>query len=88
MAHTRSARKRMRQNVKRNLKNRAEKGVIKAQVKRVLAAIEAKDKAAAEKELQTATKLLDRAGDKHVVHKNFSARKKSALARKINAITA
>jgi len=78
----------MRQNVKRNLKNRAEKGVIKAQVKRVLAAIEAKDKAAAEKEFQAATKLLDRAGDKHVIHKNLGARRKSALARKINAVTA
>ena len=88
MAHTRSARKRMRQNDRRNLKNRAEKGIVKAQVKKVLAAVDAKDKAAAEKEFQAATKLLDRAGDKHVVHKNFSARKKSALAKKINAITA
>jgi len=78
----------MRQNDRRNLKNRAEKGIVKAQVKKVLAAVDAKDKAAAEKEFQAATKLLDRAGDKHVVHKNFSARKKSALAKKINAITA
>ena len=78
----------MRQNDSRNLKNRADKGVIKAQVKKVMAAIDAKDKVAAEKEFQAATKLLDRAGDKHLVHKNLSARKKSALAKKINAITA
>ena len=88
MAHTRSSKKRVRQNQTLRLHNRSEKGVIKAQIKKVLTAVESKDRAAAEKEFRTVTKLLDRAGTKHLVHKNTTARKKSELAKKVNALSA
>lgn len=88
MAHTRSSKKRVRQNAALRLHNRTQKGTIKAQVKRVLAAVESKDRAAADKEFRTMTKLLDRAGTKHLIHKNMGARKKSELAKKINTISA
>jgi len=84
--HTRSANKRVRQNQTKRLLNRTEKGSIKAQIKKVLAAVEAKDRAAAEKEFKLATRLLDRAGTKHLVHKNLASRRKSSLARKINSL--
>ncbi|HUS58598.1 MAG TPA: 30S ribosomal protein S20 [Planctomycetota bacterium] len=88
MPHTRSSLKRVRQTAKKQQQNRSQKGVLKSQVKKVLAAVQAKDRAAAEKEFQAATKLIDRAGTKQLIHANVAARKKSALAKKINAIKA
>jgi len=76
----------MRQSEARRIHNRSQKGVIKARIKKVLAAVEAKDRVAAEKEFRTVTKLLDRAGDRNLVHPNYAARKKSALAIRINSI--
>jgi len=76
----------VRQSQKKQQQNRSQKGVLKSQIKKVLAAVEAKDRATAEKEFSAATKLLDRAGCKHMVHSNVAARKKSALARKINTL--
>ena len=81
-----SAKKRMRQNEKRRLRNRSRMGVLRSQIRKVRAAIDAGDRDAAEKEFRIATKLLDRAGLKRLVHPNLAARKKSALAKKINAI--
>ena len=86
MPQIKSAKKRMRQDAKRRLKNRSRKGVLRSQIKKVTEAIEAGDREAADKEFKTATKLLDRAGLKRLIHPNLASRKKSALAKKINAI--
>jgi len=83
-----SAKKRMRQNEKRRLRNRSRKGVLRSQIRKVTDAINAGDRDTAEKEFRIATKLLDRAGVKRLVHPNLAARKKSALAKKINALGA
>jgi small subunit ribosomal protein S20 len=83
MAHTRSAEKRLRQNEKRRLRNRAAKKVIKLQVKKFLAAVGGDGDAAAEFKL--AVKKLDKAAAKRVVHPNLAARKKSQLARMLQA---
>ena len=76
----------MRQAEKKVQQNRSQKGVLKSQIKKVLAAVQAKDRTAADKELSIATKLLDRAGSKHLVHTNMAARKKSLLAKKVNSL--
>jgi small subunit ribosomal protein S20 len=55
-------------------------------MKKVSAAVEAGDRATAEKEFQTASKLLDRAGMKRIIHPNAAARRKSSLAKKVNSI--
>ena len=76
----------MRQNEKQRLRNRSHMGVLRSQIKKVMVAIEADDRDAAEKEFRTATKLLDRAGLRRLMHPNLASRKKSALARKLNAL--
>ena len=86
MPQIKSAKKRMRQDAKRRLENRSRKGVLRSHIRKVTEAIEAGDREAADKEFKIATKLLDRAGLKRLIHPNLASRKKSALAKKINAI--
>jgi small subunit ribosomal protein S20 len=76
----------MRQSEKQRLRNRSRKGVLRSQMRKVLSAVEAGDRDAADREFRIATKLLDRAAVKRLVHPNLAARKKSTLAKKINAI--
>ena len=84
MPHTKSAKKRLRQNEKRRLHNRAIKRELKTQVKRV---VEAADGPLDQlrKEYNLAAKKLDHAAAKRVVHPNLAARKKSQLARLVHA---
>ena len=87
MAHTHSAEKRHRQDEKRRLHNRAIKKAIRLQVKTFLTALKAGSPEAAT-EFQKAAKKLDKAAAKRVVHPNLAARKKSQLARQLQAKTA
>ena len=84
MPHTKSAKKRLRQNEKRRLHNRSIKKAIKTQIKRFLAA---KDGPVEElrKEYNLTAKKLDKAAAKRVIHPNLAARKKSQLARALHA---
>ena len=83
MPHTESAKKRLRQSKKRNLKNRSSKHAIKTQISKVLVAVDAKDAAAATREFQLASKKLDKAAARRIVHPNAAARTKSRLATRI-----
>jgi len=87
MPHTRGAKKRLRQNEKRRLKNRATKSAIKTQVKRVLAAAKEADADQLRKEFNLAAKKLDKAAAKRIIHPNLAARKKSQLARLVHEKT-
>src|SRR5262249_41983282 len=74
--------------IKRRAHNRAVKGDVKAQIKRVLnAAAEGVPAEELRKELNLAAKKLDKAAAKRVVHPNLAARKKSQLARLVHAKT-
>ena len=88
MAHTLSANKRIRQGVKRNARNRARKAAVRTEVKKLTAILGKADVAAAAAELKTAQKLLDRTADQGAIHRNTAARRKSKLAKKINALKA
>jgi small subunit ribosomal protein S20 len=81
MPHTRSASKRLRQNEKRRLRNRAIKHALKTQIKKVLATAKSGTVEQLQKDYQLAAKKLDKAAAKRVVHPNLAARKKSQLAR-------
>ena len=82
MPHKNSAWKRLRQNRKRRLHNRAVKKAVKTQIKRVLEAADANEPIdQLKKEFNLAAKKLDKAAVKRVVHPNLAARKKSQLAR-------
>ena len=86
MPHTESAKKRLRLSEKRNLKNRSTKHAIKTQIRKVLVAVDAKDAAAATREFQLASKKLDKASARRIVHPNAAARTKSRLATRIAGI--
>ena len=81
MANTKSAIKRMRQNERRRLRNRAMRSKLRGAIK-TARAVEGATKPAAVLE---AIRALDRAVSKGVVHRNTAARKKSALARRLVA---
>ena len=84
MAHTLSAKKRIRQNVKQRARNRWRKERIKNAVREFDEAIEAGNAAAAAEKLQIAYKQLDQVAAKGTIHKNAAARMKSRLAKKLN----
>lgn len=86
MANIKSAKKRAKTNEKRRLRNRMVKTNLKNNAKKVYAAIEAGDLAQAEEALNFASKKLDQAAAKRVIHKNKAARKKSQLSKAVNTI--
>lgn len=88
MAHSLSAKKRIRQNIKRRARNRARKARIRAQVREFNQALAAGDITRAEAALRMATKTLCRTADKGTIHKRAAARKRSRLARRLNAARA
>ena len=88
MAHSLSAKKRMRQNLKRRGRNRWRKHQVKEAVKQFEEALHGGDKAKAAEELKTVYRKLDKVAAKGTLHKNTAARKKSRLARRLAAATA
>jgi len=86
MPNTASAKKRMRQDAGRRLRNRARKSSIRTQLRKVREAIAAKDIEKSQTEFQLLTKKLDRAADRNVIHPNAAARTKSRLSAAIKAI--
>ncbi len=80
MAEHPSALKRHRQSVKRRLRNQAVRTQLKHLVRAVRAAIAARDSKQAADSLSRATRALDKAVTKGVLHRNTAARKISRLA--------
>ena len=81
MANTTSAKKRMRQNERRRLRNRAVRSKVRSAVKDARAS----QGADMQTNVAAAIRELDRAVSKGVIHRNTAARKKSALARRLVA---
>jgi small subunit ribosomal protein S20 len=81
LANTRSAEKRNRQAQQRRLRNTAVRTRIKTSVKKVREAIAAGDLPAAKVALQTASRALDGAASKGVLHRNAASRRISRLAK-------
>ena len=88
MANSVSSTKRIRQNLARNERNRGQRSALRTQLKKLEAAMKAGDPAKAREELEAAEKRLDKAAKKRVIHPNAAARKKSRLARRLNALNA
>ncbi|MFA7568194.1 MAG: 30S ribosomal protein S20 [Alkalispirochaeta sp.] len=83
-----SAAKRFRQSEKRRIRNKAVRSHVRSSEKKVLAAVESKDGPEAEKAFREYVKLIDTAAGKGVFHQNTVGRKKSRIARKVNAVQA
>lgn len=79
MANIASAKKRARQSEKRRQHNASLRSMVRTYVKKVYAAIEAKDKKLAEESYKAAQPIIDRMAHKGLLHKNKAARHKSRL---------
>jgi small subunit ribosomal protein S20 len=88
VAHSLSAKKRVKQNVKRRTINRARKSQVKTQIKHFETAVSEGDIETASKQFQLVVKKLDKTAATSTVHKRTAARKKSRLAKKLNALKA
>ena len=84
MAHSLSAKKRIRQNVKRQALNRWRMKRVRTAVKDYNETILHGTVEKAETELKALYKLLDQVADKDTIHKNAAARQKSRLTAKLN----
>ncbi len=83
MATTLSAKKRIRQNLKRRGRNRWRKAQVKDAVKAYTDALRQGDRAAATECLRVVYKKLDRIAATGAMHQNAAARKKSRLAKRL-----
>ncbi len=83
MAHSRTAKKAVRQNERRCIRNKAATSTMRTQIKKVREAIAAGDGTAAA-ELATAQKMVDKAAKSNRIHKNKAARLKSQLAKAVS----
>jgi len=86
VANHASALKRARQDQKKRLQNRNQKGAMRTAIKKVLTAVEAGDKETANSALRQATSMLDRAGRKHQIHPTQASRRVSRLNASVKAI--
>ncbi len=84
MANIKSAKKRVLVDRRNEEKNKAVRSASKTAVKKLYAAVESGDKAAAEAELKNASKTLEMAASKGVYHKNNVANKTSKMAKAVN----
>ena len=86
MANIKSAKKRVLVAQTRADRNKAIRSKVKTYVKKVLAAIDAKDKAAAEAALKVAASEIDKAQTKGVYHANTASRKIARLSKAVAAM--
>lgn len=88
MAHSLSAKKRVRQNEKKRKLNRSRKSQVKTRIKSFERALGSGDVSAANEEYKKVVKKLDKVSSTSTMHKRTAARKKSRLAKKLNALQA
>ena len=84
MSTRKSAKKSMRQDAVRRMRNRSDKSALKTQIKKFVSAIKSHDFDEAGKHLSLVTKKLDKIAAKNIIHKKTASRKKSRLARFLN----
>ncbi len=84
MANTRSAEKRIRQDAKRNARNRTQRSRLKTAIKKVSTET---DPQKAEASLKETAAMLDRLASRRLIHPNKAARKKSQLAKAVKKLS-
>jgi small subunit ribosomal protein S20 len=84
LANHKSALKRIRQNTKRNERNKGFRTLVKTVTKKVTAEAEAGNKDQALLELKRAEKVIAKVGGKGILHPRSASRKISSLTRLIN----
>ena len=86
LANSAQAKKRIRQNERRRMANKSKRSAMRTAIKKVVSAIESKDKTAAADALQQAQPVIDGAVTKGLIHKNKAARHKSRLNAAVHAL--
>jgi small subunit ribosomal protein S20 len=86
VANIKSQKKRILTNEKARQRNNSVKSELKTAIRAVNTAVEGADKGAATTALQSASRKLDKAVSKGVLHKNNAANRKSAISKKVNAL--
>jgi small subunit ribosomal protein S20 len=86
VANIKSQLKRIKTNEKARLRNKAVKSSLKTAVRRFRDAVATGDREAATVELKAATRALDKAASKGVIHKNQAANKKSAMSQRASSL--
>jgi small subunit ribosomal protein S20 len=86
VAHSLSAKKRVRQNTKKRVVNRARRSQVKTLIKRFETTVGESDAKAAAEQFHVIVKKLDKVASTSTMHKKTAARKKSRLAKKLNLL--
>ena len=86
MANSPQTRKRARQNVTRNARNRSYRSSVRTNIKSLLKTIDAGDTDGAPIAYQRAVSSIDKGTSKGLIHKNRAARLKSRLNRRVRAL--
>jgi len=86
MPTSKSAAKRVRQNEKQRLANKAKASAMRSAIKRVDLAVAGGDKAAVAKAVSDAFQKIDKAAKGSVIHANTAARRKALVARHAAAL--
>jgi small subunit ribosomal protein S20 len=84
VANTKQAKKRIKQSEKARQRNAALRSMYRTCIKKVVHAIDLKDKNSAENAYKSAVPVLDSMVNKKIIHKNKASRHKSRLLLKIN----
>lgn len=88
MANSPQAKKRAIQSEKARQHNASLRSMTRTYIKKVLAAVDAGDSAAAQTAFAEAAPVIDRLASKGIIHKNKAARHKSRLSKKVKALAA
>jgi len=83
-----STAKRIRQNEKNRLKNKAFKSRIKTEVRKVVESCDAGNKESAEKALKNTIPVIDKAVSKGILHRNTGSRKVSRISKRVAKLNA
>jgi small subunit ribosomal protein S20 len=82
VANIKSQLKRIKTNEKARLRNKAVKSSLKTSIRKFREAADAGERETATQLLQDASRQLDKAASKGVIHKNQAANRKSAMAKR------
>jgi len=88
VANIKSQIKRNRQNEKRRLRNKSVKSSLKTAIRRFHEATSAGDAETANALMRDASRKLDKAVSKGVIHQNQAANRKSAIAKHLQSLSA
>ena len=86
MPNIKSAKKRVKVIEKKTLQNKMFKSSMKTEIKKYYAAVASGDMASAQAAYKSASKKIDVAASKGIIHKNAAAHKKSQFTKAINGM--